>query len=246
MTLLALDHVSKRYQDGRLEIAVLDDVSFELDEGEVLGIWGMRRSGKSTLLRVAAGRELPEKGAVYFDGTEITRMSANRRTKRLRHAGIGLLGADWRPARNYPVIEHVALPLLSDGMSLRDAMTPAWAALERVGCASSAHVLADTLSNAERMRVGLAQTLVHEPRVLLVDEPAAFMRPAEGVEFHEMLNSLARALGIAVVIATEDIAPIRRAARMFSIDGGRLRAMDQPATVVAFPERTSARKRSQP
>jgi lipoprotein-releasing system ATP-binding protein len=246
MTLLALDHVYTSHQDGRREIAVLDDVSFELDEGEILGIWGMRRSGKSTLLRVAAGRELPERGAVYFDGAEITRMSPDCRTKRLRRAGIGLLGEDWRPTRNNPVIEHVALPLLSEGMSLGEAMTPAWAALERVGCASSAHEFADRLSNAERMRVGLAQTLVREPRVLLVDEPAAFMRPTEGVEFHKVLKSLARTLGLALVISTEDIAPIRRAGRMFSIEGGRLRAMDQPATVVAFPERASAGKRSQP
>ena len=245
MTLLALEHVSKFYQDGLRETAALEDVSFELDEGEVLGIWGMRRSGKSTLLRVAAGRELPEKGAVYFDGAEITRMSANRRTKCLRHAGIGLIGEDWRPARNNPVIEHVALPLLSDGMSMREALAPAWAALERVGCASSAHVLADGLSSGERARVGLAQTLVREPRVLLVDEPAALMRPTEGVEFYEMLSALARTSGMALVIAAEDIAPIRKAARMFSIDNGRLRAVDRPATVVAFPERASGRTRSQ-
>jgi predicted ABC-type transport system involved in lysophospholipase L1 biosynthesis ATPase subunit len=246
MSLLALEHVSRRCQDGRRQIAVLDDVSLELEEGEVLGVWGMRRSGKSTLLRVAAGRELPDDGSVYFDGVEITRMSADRRAKLQRHAGIGLLGADWRPARNNPVVEHVALPLLSDGMSLREAMEPAWLALESVGCAACAHMLADSLSNGERIRVALAQTLVREPRVLLVDEPAALMRPSEAVEFYKMLSSLGRTLKLALVIASEDIAPIRKATRMFSIDGGRLRAMEQPGTVVAFPERSMGRTRSQP
>jgi putative ABC transport system ATP-binding protein len=241
MSLLALEHVSKRAHDGWRQIVVLDDVSLELDAGETLGVWGMRRSGKSTLLRIAAGRDLPDEGSVNFDGSEITRVSADERAKLRRHAGIGLLSPDWRPARNNPVVEHVAFPLLSDGMSLREAMGPAWAALERVGCTKCAHTLAGGLSNGERIRVALAQTLVREPRVLLIDDPVMLMRPSEGVEFYEMLDSIQRTMGLAVVIAAEDVAPIRKASRMYSIDGSRLRAMDQPGRVLTFPER----KRSQ-
>ena len=81
----------------------------------------MRRSGKSTLLRIAAGRQLPDEGNVYFDGDEITRRSADRRARLQRHDGIGLLSADWRPVRNELAIEHVAFPLLGDGWSLREA-----------------------------------------------------------------------------------------------------------------------------
>lgn len=91
MSLLELEHVSKRAHDGWRQIVVLDDVSLELDAGETLGVWGMRRSGKSTLLRIAAGRDLPDEGSVNFDGSEITRVSADKRAKLRRHAGIGLL-----------------------------------------------------------------------------------------------------------------------------------------------------------
>jgi lipoprotein-releasing system ATP-binding protein len=246
MSLLSLERVCKRYPDGRREITVLDRVSLQVDEGDVVGIWGMRRSGKSTLLRVAAGRELLQEGSVCFDGDELARMSPDRQARLHRHRGIGLLGADWRPARNGQVIEHVALALLSDGMSLREAREPGWRALERVGVAGCAYMPVDRLSQGERVRVALAQALMHEPRVLLVDEPAALLRPSEGVELYELLHSLGQDSRMAIVIASEDIAPIRTTRRMFSIDSGRLRTMNQSGTLVPFPERTQARQRSQP
>ena len=245
MSLLALEHVSKRYPDGRRELTVLDDVSLEVDDGDFVGIWGMRRSGKSTLLQVAAGKETPDEGTVSFAGKDLTRMSPDRRAKLLRHGGIGLLGVDWCPERNKPVVDHVALALLSDGMSLREAREPAWRALERVGVAGCAYMAADRVSHGERIRVALAQALIHRPRLLLVDEPAGSLRPSEGVELYELLRSLGGDSGLAVVIASEDIAPIRRARRMFSIDAGSLRSMDRPGTLVQFPERMHARQRSQ-
>jgi lipoprotein-releasing system ATP-binding protein len=245
MSLLSLERVFKRYPDGRREITVLDDVSLEVDEGDFVGIWGVRRSGKSTLLQIASGKEPPDEGAVRFDGNDVTRMSPDRRAKLLRHGGIGLVSVDWSPERNKPVIEHVALPLLSDGMSLREAREPAWRALELVGIAGCAYMPADRVSHGERVRVALAQTLVHKPRVLLVDEPAVQLKPSEGVELYELLRSLGRDSQLAIVIASEDIAPIRKARRMFSIDAGSLRSMDRPGTLVPFPERMHARQRSQ-
>jgi predicted ABC-type transport system involved in lysophospholipase L1 biosynthesis ATPase subunit len=245
MSLLSLERVHKRYPDGRHELAVLDDVSLEIDAGDFIGIWGARRSGKTTLLQVAAGKAHVEEGTVRFDGEDVTRMSPDRRARLQRRGGIGLLSADWSPERNKPVLEHVALPLLSDGMSLREAREPAWRALERVGVAGCGHMPAGRISHGERIRVALAQTLVHEPRVLLVDEPTVGLRPSEGVELYELLRSLGRDSKLAIVIASEDVNPIRKARRVFSIAGGSLRAMDEPGTLVAFPERPHARQRSQ-
>ena len=246
MSLLALEHVTKRFSEGRGHSAVLEDLSLEIEPGDFLGIWGARRSGKTTLLRIAAGREQPDEGRVHFDGQDMTAMSPDRRAALQRHHGIGLLCSDWRPERNQPALEHVALPLLSDGMSLHEARQPAWKALERVGAERLAHTPAGHLSQGERIRVALAQILVHEPRVLLVDEPAVLLKPSEGVELYELLRSLASASATAVVIASEDIAPIRKARRLMSLGSGRLRSTDQRGTLVPFPERASARKRSQP
>jgi putative ABC transport system ATP-binding protein len=246
MSLLSLEHLTKRFPEGRGHTTVLEDLSLQVDAGDFVGIWGMRRSGKTTLLRVAAGRELPDQGSVWFDSHEMTSMSPDRRAALQRRNGIGLLSSDWRPERNNPAVEHVALPLLSDGMSLHEARHPAWKALERVGAAQWAHVPAARLSQSERIRVALAQILVHEPRVLLVDEPAVLPRPSDGAELFDLLRSLGGSSGLAVVIASEDIAPIRKARRLMSLGSGKLRPSDERGTLVPFPERTAARKRSQP
>jgi putative ABC transport system ATP-binding protein len=244
MSLLSLERLFKRYPDGRSEVVVLDDVSLEIDEGDFVGILGMRRSGKSTLLQIASGKERPDEGTVRFAGEDITRMPSDRLARLQRHGGISLLTGDWFPKRNDPVIEHVALPLLSDGMSLREAREPAWRALERVGIAGCAQLPANRISHGERIRVALAQTLVHEPRVLLVDDPAVPLRPSEGVELYDLLRSLGGDSRLAIVIASEDVAPLRTARRMFSIDGGCLRSADRPGTLVPFPERMHARHHS--
>ncbi|MHB8242927.1 MAG: ATP-binding cassette domain-containing protein, partial [Solirubrobacteraceae bacterium] len=181
-----------------------------------------------------------------FDGKELTHMSPDSRATLQRRNGIGLLSSDWRPERNKPAVEHVALALLSDGMSLHEARQPAWKALERVGASQWAHMPAGRLSQGERIRVALAQILVHEPRVLLVDEPAVLLKPTEGVELYELLRSVGDSSGVAIVIASEDIAPIRKARRFMSLGAGKLRSADPRGTVVPFPERASARKRSQP
>lgn len=246
MSLLSLRHVNKRYLDGRKQLTVLDDVSLEIDAGDFVGIWGMRRTGKTTLLRVAAGTELPDDGEVYFDGRDITKLSTDARAKLQRHDGIGLVCSNWRPGRNKPVLEHVALPLLSDGMSLRSAKEPAHRALARLGIADCAYMPVDGLSRVERIRVGLAQTLVHQPRLLLVDEPSAPLRPSEEVELHSLLRSLGRDSSIAIVIVSEESASLRGAQRMMTIDRGRLRTNDQQGTVLPFPDpRLAARTRQQ-
>jgi ABC-type ATPase involved in cell division len=134
--------------------------------------------------------------------------------------------------RNESAVEHVALPLLSDGMSLRAAKAPAHAALARLGVADCAYVPLDDLSRVERIRVDLAQALVHHPRVLLVDEPSALLSPTEAVDLYGQLRALGADSRLAIVVASEDVAPIRKAQRMLSIDCGRLRSMDHPGTVV--------------
>jgi predicted ABC-type transport system involved in lysophospholipase L1 biosynthesis ATPase subunit len=246
MSLLSLERINKTYPDGRGKLVVLDDVSLDVEPEEVLGVWGLRRSGKSTLLRVAAGIESPDSGELRFGGIEIGSVSQDRRAQLQRNGGMGLLGSDWRPERNKAAIEHVALPLLSEGLSLREARGPAWRALKRAQVADCGHLPAERLSQSERVRVALAQLLVREPRMLLVDDPAVLLKPSEGVELYELLRSIAREAGIALVIASEDIAPLRRAPRIMSIDRGKLRAMDDMGTLVPFPDRLTGRQQAQP
>ncbi len=241
MTLLRFEHVTRSYRDGRREVAVLDKVSFEVDDDDFVGIWGMRRSGKSTLLRLAAGLDVAQEGSVSFDGFDLGRVSGHRRAALLRDRGIGVVLTDRRPALNQRAVELVALPLLAAGMSLRGAWTPALAALERADALSFAECPVASLARDALIRVMLAQALVHRPRLLLIDEPAAFLNMREAGEIFNLLQSIGCEKGIALLIASEDLRPLRRASRIMSVGGGEVHLMDQNAEIVPFPGPGSAR-----
>ncbi len=244
MSLLSFEHVTKRHWDGRRPFAVLDDVSFEVDVGDFVGIWGVRRSGKSTLLRLAAGMELPDEGRILFEGHDLAQLSGDARAELLRAGGIGFVTSNWRPTVRQETIEYVALPLLADSLNLRQALQVAGKELERMGVLSCAHMPTDMLSLGEALRVGLAAALVCGPRLLLVDEPAMVLSPIERQELYELITSFGRASTPAVVVASEDLGIVRRARRKMTISSGVLRSTDKEGEVVSFPRRRVADGRS--
>jgi predicted ABC-type transport system involved in lysophospholipase L1 biosynthesis ATPase subunit len=243
MSFFAFEHVTKGYQDGRRSRTVLEDVSFEVDAGDFIGIWGMRRSGKSTLLRLAAGLELPDEGRILFDGQDLTKLSGDDRAELLRARGIGFVSSE-RPSVSQTVTEYVAVSLLADALSLREARCVARQQLERMGVLACAHMLTDRLSLGEALRVSLAQALVSEPRLLLVDEPALLPSPSERQELYGLITSLGRSSTLAVLVASEDVGIVRRARRMMTTGGGRLRSMDKEGEVVSFPRGRASNGRS--
>ncbi len=131
-------------------------------------------------------------------------------------------------------------------MSLREARKRAWRVLERVALADRGHVRASRLSQSERVRVAIAQALIHEPRLLLVDEPAVLLRPSEGAELYALFASLGAEPQLALMLASEDVAAVRKARRVMSIDRGRVRSMDEPGALVQFSELAPRRSRSRP
>lgn len=236
MPLLSFERVSKRYLDlGAREQTVLDGVSFEIEPGASVGLWGLRRSGKSTLLRIASGIELPDAGVVRFEGRDITTLS-DRERARLVRTKIGLAPSSWRETRNVSVVECVALPLLSAGASMREACVTARAALERVGATGRADAPVLELSPGERTRVAIARALVRDPSLLLVDEPGLTPSPSERDEIYALLRSLAGERGLTLVVASEDLAAIRTARQAMTISDGTVRSSHRSGRVVPFPE----------
>ncbi len=243
MVLLSLSQVSKVYSDGRRDVAVLDRVSIEIDAGDFVGVWGPRRSGKSTLLRVLAGVEQPDEGSVILDGHVLGGVSPRARARwlplllhrrrrgrarLLRRGGVALVESLGGPVSNETAVRDVALALLPDGLSLRQAEPHARQALRDVGVGKLADMNVERMTLDERVRVGLARALVREPRVLLVDEPAVLSSLRESIALNGLLRSLGARRDVAVVIASEELDPLHGTQRMFTISDGALRAMDRP------------------
>lgn len=229
MSLLALEHVSKRYREGKREHTVLQDIELEVREGELVLLYGERRSGKSTLLRTAAGIERAEGGVVRFAGTDLAAGNG------VLGEGIGYVGKRLRASEEREVIAQVTAPLLARGVALAAARERARWALARAGAGRAAEALLDELSAAERVRVALARALVLSPALVVIDEPAAGVELAERDGILAQLRTLAGE-GTAVLASTAEPSELAGAHRALTLAGGRLRGPSVPelAPVVAL------------
>jgi ABC-type lipoprotein export system ATPase subunit len=245
--LLSFTNVSKTYRDGERELAVLKSVSFEIEPGADVGLSGERESGKTTLLRLAAGIEPPDEGQIEFDGADITNLSRDDRTRLLR-GPIGLVSmAAWLPAPEESVLDHVMMSVGSAGATLGEAKRVALGALDAVGVSAVGAAKATAkLSSAECARVMLARAIAREPRLLIVDEPGPMPSLGERDRFCELLRQATSERGIALLLASEDLAVVQSSAVLGSIADGELvfsnqaPLRDQDATVIDMSQRRAA------
>ena len=231
MSLLTLEHVSKRYRRGRREVTALDDVSLAVAPGELVAIWGVPRSGRTTLLRIAAGLEQPDGGVVRFDGEALDAGLAGGGLP----AGIGYVEVGLANVGGESILDHVAMPLLARGTAPETARARALLQLERVGAAGCAHLQPRELDPTERVRVAIAQALVAGPRLLLVDDPTRHVDLLEREAVLLLVRSIADG-DVAVLMTTGEAMGVSGVDRALTISGGVLRAeaSGEPANVVAL------------
>jgi ABC-type lipoprotein export system ATPase subunit len=242
--LISFLDVSKRYPDGGRELRVLDRAALEIEPGVSVGVYGTRRSGKSTLLRIAAGIVLPDEGTARFEGRDMARMSAGERARLLRGPIAFMSAEDWRAHPGETVVDHVAMSLGSEGLTIREARRRALRALELVGVgAVGAQEAAATLSLTDRTHVMLARALAREPRLLVLDEPALMPNLRDRDRFYALLRDAARERGMALLLASEEMAALQGVAVLMSIADGELCSTEEQGTVVRLPRRRAAGER---
>jgi ABC-type lipoprotein export system ATPase subunit len=233
--LLSLDHVSKRYWRGRHEIIVLDDVSFELDPGEFAAVFGQRASGKTTLLRIAAGIETADHGTVRFAGDDLTRWASKRGTG--LHPRIGWMRRRGPFLPSMDMLDYVALPLL-DHVPHEEAHRLATRALRRIGADELARATWGELSDAERTLVMVAQAIVREPALLVADHPTMGLGTSEREQVLALLRGIAEESGMAVLMAVPEVPDMLRSHTVMSLSDGELilpTRRNARADVIEFP-----------
>jgi putative ABC transport system ATP-binding protein len=223
MSLLELRRVSKSRSRGSRRIEVLRDVSLELDPGEFVAVWGQRQSGRSTLLQVAAGVDLPDTGAVYFDGSDLrTRRGATELGR-----GVGYCHVSIGVPAGRAVRDMVRAGLLARGVTAPIAYSRAHEALERVGIERSGELVMGDLDGAEAMRVAIACAVVVGPRVLVIDEPTKGVDLLERDKILLLVCALAKE-GIAVLVSDGDGSALSDADRSLTLTDGELRGKATP------------------
>jgi ABC-type sugar transport system ATPase subunit len=234
MSLLALEAVSKRYGRPTRERVVLRDVSLEVEAGELVVVWGLKGSGRSTLLRVAAGIEPVESGTVRFQGRDLADDG-----EELLGGGVGYCERTFRCAEGQGVLEQVTVGLLARGVPPRQARTRARRALARVDAEQAAAQRLGALDTGESVRVAIARTLALEPALLVIDEPTSGVDLLERDGILALLRSLADE-GIAVLASAGESTGLQGADRALVIGEGELRGTPPAELATVVPLRRAA------
>lgn len=235
--MLRLVGVTKRYRVGARNVVALDGVTLEVPVGALVAVWGARKSGRTTLLRVAAGIETPDDGVVELDGRAV-RAGGRRIAEGVAYVRTPLSGPPGQHAE-----EYVARPALARGSGAGAALERGRSELERVGAGAAVGRRIADLDATEELRVAIAQALVGDPIVVLIDEPTS------GVELHarsailRTLRAIAAA-GAGVLMTAGDPIELAGVDRALTIRRGALRSdrRAEPAQVVSLEHERRSRR----
>ncbi|HYB43618.1 MAG TPA: ABC transporter ATP-binding protein [Candidatus Methylomirabilis sp.] len=233
-----LERIGKTYREGDSERAVLRDVSVLIEPGEIAVLVGRSGSGKSTLLNLIAGIDHPTSGRVVIDGTDLTGLDEDART-RFRRRHIGFVFQFFNLIPLLTVEENLLLPLELNGCADAAGVARARALLDRVGLATRGANLPERLSGGEQQRVAIARALVHDPALILADEPTGTLDAETAGTVLELLDALARESGRTVIMATHSREVVGVADRIFALERGRLVEQSAPPSDAAPRSRTA-------
>jgi len=213
--------LTKLYREGESERIVFQDVDATIQPGEIAVLVGRSGSGKSTLLNLISGIDLPTSGIVIVDGVDITALDERDRTL-FRRERIGFIFQFFNLIPVLTVEENVLLPLELTGRDDHTGRARARQLLERVGLADRKHSMPDRLSGGEQQRVAVARALVHDPALVLADEPTGNLDADTAAVILSLLDGLVRELGKTVVMVTHSREVVGTADRVFAVQHGHL------------------------
>lgn len=201
--LLELKNVSKHYRLGDTVIRALDQVTFQVEEGEFVAIMGPSGSGKSTFLQVASILAEPTSGEIYLKDKDVTTYNEVERA-RLRNKEIGFIFQQFNLLARTSALENVCLPLVYAGMELSEQRKKATALLERVGLGDRLQNAPAQLSGGQQQRVAIARALVNEPSIIFADEPTGNLDSKSGDDIKKLLTELWKEGKTIIMVTHED------------------------------------------
>ena len=213
--------LSKSFPSASETVTVLDNLSFEIRQGEFIALVGESGAGKTTLLYLLAALDTPSSGEVYFGVRRVGGFSASESAD-YRSRQLGFVWQMHYLLPEFTAIENIILPQLMAGRDFGAARSRAQDLLEEVGLERAAERRAGELSGGEQQRVALARALANRPAVLLADEPTGSLDHSTAMRVIELLERLHRNHGLTSVLATHNLELAARADRILRLGDGRL------------------------
>ncbi len=224
--LLKVEDVKKAYAMGSMVVPALRGVTFEVEGGELIAVFGPSGSGKSTLLHVVGGLDHPDEGAVLVDGVDLYRLSSNDIAD-TRLKKIGFVFQFFNLLPRLSALKNVELPLDLANVSPRKAEEKAAEMLTLVGLKERMSHKPAELSGGEQQRVALARALINNPKVILADEPTGNLDTKTGREIVDLMKRLNQERGMTFVIVTHDPQVAQAANRIIHLEDGRIAGIEK-------------------
>jgi putative ABC transport system ATP-binding protein len=227
---LSADRVYRQFSRGSVAVNAVRGVSLSVAAGEIIALMGPSGCGKTSLLHLLGGLDAADSGAITVDGIDWASLSSRERAD-VRRRRFGFVFQSLALLPMATAFENVDTPLLLDGRKPVDRVKQVTEMLERVGLGPKANQYPDQLSGGELQRVAIARALVHDPAVVLADEPTGSLDSVTAQQITDLLVDSARARGAAVVLVTHDERVGAHADRVLRLDSGRI-TTDQPAQIM--------------
>jgi putative ABC transport system ATP-binding protein len=234
IAMVRFDQVSKIYERGGETITGLDRVTVEVEKGDLCAFIGPSGCGKSTLLNLVAGLDTPTSGTILLGGRSTSQFTSDDWT-RIRRETVGIVFQAFHLIPGLTAAENVAFPLLLRGERGASVRARVEDVLELVSMTGRRHHRPSELSGGEQQRVAIARAIVHQPQILLADEPTGNLDSQHGAEIIILLRSLVERFCQTILLVTHSTAAAEAADYVWSMKDGQLvsKTKHEPATVVA-------------
>ncbi len=219
--ILDLKNIYKDYQQDKLVVPVLKDVSLQVEEGEYVAVMGPSGSGKTTLMNIIGCLDRPTSGTYQLAGEDVLRCK-DREMSDLRLKSIGFVFQNFQLLSRQSALENVALPLSYAGIKKKERRERATQALERVGLRDRITFKPTQLSGGQKQRVAIARAMVNNPKILLADEPTGNLDSKNSQEIVELLKYSNEKYKQTLIVITHDENIALQANRILAIEDGKI------------------------
>ena len=241
MSEIEIRNLTKRFEVKGNTVTALNNVSLNIEKGDIYGIIGMSGAGKSTLVRSINFLEKPTEGQIIIDGTDLSSLSEKELREKRR--GIGMIFQGFNLLEQKNVLDNVCFPLEIAGIKRRDARVRAKELLDTVGLAEKAKVYPSQLSGGQKQRVAIARALATNPGILLCDEATSALDPQTTESILSLLKEINEKLEITIVVITHQMSVVTSICKNVAIiDNGILVEEGDVASVFEHPKTDAAKE----